>query len=805
MEHRVYSGDSWPLFEIRVAIHDQGRSRIHFSIDELIVDGLSVDTLMRQWGSLYAQPGQAQEALTLSFRDYVLAMKAFEGSQRYKQDLAYWLERLSQLPGGPRLPGAVASGAGEGRGGAHRMRLHYWLPAAGWTALQTKAAELGVSPTALVLGVFAEVLRAWTDSTTFTLVLTSLNRPPLHPQMRELIGPAISSLLFVVEEAPGEDLEEVIVGHHQRLWQDLDHGSVSGIQVLRQLRQRGSRQVPSVLPVVFTSMLGSEASSEPLHDLGEVVYVVNQTPQVYLDHQVRESSEGLACSWDVAQGHLDAGFMQAMFQAYGEALSGLAEGRLAWTRASLKQGVRIDPTIQLLSDYLTQAQGEDPHAPFALTDQQQAYAFGRDVRLGGGGGSCQFYQALYVHKLDVARLEQVLAKLVQRHPMLRTVVQADGSQTVMAEAPRQRIDVADLSRLDGEASRAALQATQQALLEHVTPLGEWPYCGVKVSLLERERACVHLCFDLLLVDSTSIGQLLGELVQLYGQGQLLAEAPALSFRDYQRAVERYRGTRGQEERLGYWQRKFAELPGGPQLPRRAGWGEAHQRIGGELTSWQTLKRQAVQRGIEPGLVLLTAYLEVLYQWNGQRPLAVVVPGWDRLAVHPDIGRVVGDFTTLSWVARTVQPMSLERRLEQVAQQRRQDLAQRPVSGLQALRRVMLRDRQRPLQYPVVFTDQVMSRELADGVFELGEGQSKTPQVWLDNLSGEAAGVLRCDWDFAAGEYAPAMIQEMFDGYLRVLELLGSDERAWLRSDFSDSIRARPDAYLVVSDRLEGVV
>ncbi|WP_256703099.1 beta-ketoacyl synthase N-terminal-like domain-containing protein, partial [Burkholderia ubonensis] len=113
MEHRVFAGDEWPLFDIRVAILDEGRYRIHFSIDELIVDGLSVDTLMRQWDRLYADPEQSLTPLALTFRDYVLAMKAYEGSARYQRDVAYWLERLTHLPGGPALPRAAVLPEGE--------------------------------------------------------------------------------------------------------------------------------------------------------------------------------------------------------------------------------------------------------------------------------------------------------------------------------------------------------------------------------------------------------------------------------------------------------------------------------------------------------------------------------------------------------------------------------------------------------------------------------------------------------------------------------------------------------------------
>ena len=102
--------------------------------------------------------------------------------------------------------------------------------------------------------------------------------------------------------------------------------------------------------------------------------------------------------------------------------------------------------------------------------------------------------------------------------------------------------------------------------------------------------------------------------------------------------------------------------------------------------------------------------------------------------------------------------------------------------------------ERRLRFPVVFTNQIAPLSLPGSQFKLGEALSKTPQVFLDNLSSETGSHLFCSWDFAGGVYAQAMVREMFDGYLRLLELLGSDSAAWQRTDFSDVIRARPATY-----------
>ncbi|MEJ2124648.1 MAG: condensation domain-containing protein, partial [Alphaproteobacteria bacterium] len=778
-----------------------GFCRIHFSIDELIVDGLSIDMLLRQWGELYANPSLELPEQALSFRDYVLAMKAFEDTLRYRQDLAYWGERLTSMPGGPQFP--QASGHEASEGARRRVRMNYHLSAPVWEALKERADTLQVSPASLVLSIFAEVLRVWTNSADFTLVMTYFNRPPLHPHIRELIGPAISSLLFTVEQRPSDDFEIIVKEHYKRLLRDLDHASVSGIRALRQLRGQKSSSAMAPLSVVFTSMLGSEADGEPLEHLGDIVYAVNYTPQVHLDHQLRERAGGVDCSWDVAESYFEPGYIEALFKAYCGMLEGLAGDEVVWmvssfARPSPAEVASKNSATALLSKFMGEAQHENQDAVFALTDQQQAYAFGRDTRLPGGGSSCQVYQELIAHNLDVPRLEQALAALIERHPMLRTVVNAQGSQALLASAPRYTIEVTDLRQQTSELQQAALKATRQTLLARTVPLGEWPYFTLKVSLLDDGQACIHLCVDMLIADSTSIGTLLHELITLYEKPDATPPAPIVTFRTYQRAVEQFKTTANYAERVSYWNRKFAKLPAGPALPQLPVSGPdnaaEHKRVSGVLNQWTALRDYAQARGLEPGMILFTAYLEVLYAWNGQQPLAVVAPAFDRLPVHAEIGQVIGDFTALSWVTRQPDVMSFEQRLQQVCQQYTDDMAQRPVSGLQALRRVVLKNRQKPLSYPVVFTSQITQQNLPGKTFELGASISKTPQVYLDNISSETGPHLHCHWDFADSIYAEPMITEMFEGYMRLLELLANDKQAWQRLDFGDLIKAQPLTY-----------
>jgi len=63
------------LFDIRVAKTSDGYI-LYTSFDVLIVDGQSMDTLFREFNSLYKN--QTLPPLEVSFRDYVLVLEDFK-------------------------------------------------------------------------------------------------------------------------------------------------------------------------------------------------------------------------------------------------------------------------------------------------------------------------------------------------------------------------------------------------------------------------------------------------------------------------------------------------------------------------------------------------------------------------------------------------------------------------------------------------------------------------------------------------------------------------------------------------------
>ena len=328
MSHQVLAFDRWPLFDIRATRMAGDRTRIHISIDLIIMDLGSLHVFMREWADLYVHPEEPLPPLEISFRDFLLTEREIERTELFKRSERYWLDRLETLPPRPQLPLVTNAAAIEKQ---RFTRRHFTLDEKTWRSLKERARRAELTPSGLLLAAFAEVLEFWSRSPRFTLNLTLYNRLPLHPQVNQVIGNSISVILLEVDSSAVDTFAERARRLQRQLWEDLNHSYMSGVRVLRELGRRQGN-ASALMPVVFTSVLGLEGLGGGLKSsaFGETVYTISQTPQVWLDHQVLEDRGALSTSWDAVEELFPAGLLDDMFEAYHRLLEGLAADDGLW-------------------------------------------------------------------------------------------------------------------------------------------------------------------------------------------------------------------------------------------------------------------------------------------------------------------------------------------------------------------------------------------------------------------------------------------------------------------------------------------
>jgi len=324
MSHQMLDVSRWPLFEIRVSALPDGVSRIHVSFDILIGDAWSFQIFNRDLARFYRDPATALAPLPCSFRDYVLA----EGRTRDQPDhlaaCRYWDARSPTLPLAPQLPMA----RGEHAPSPPRFERHSeWIAPDLWRPLQARARTIGVTPAAVLLAAFADVLAQFSGTRHFTINLIIFDRQPLHESVSEMIGDFTSMVLLEVDGGEDASFEARARRIQKQVWRDLDNKSVSGVEVLRDIaRHRGSAVF---MPIVFTSMLGVSEMAGALDAFAagaRLTYNITQTPQVTLDCQVVDRDGGLAIAWDFVAAVFPPGMISAMFEVYREGLHALAAG-----------------------------------------------------------------------------------------------------------------------------------------------------------------------------------------------------------------------------------------------------------------------------------------------------------------------------------------------------------------------------------------------------------------------------------------------------------------------------------------------
>ncbi|HKP57744.1 MAG TPA: acyltransferase domain-containing protein, partial [Polyangiales bacterium] len=323
--------DVWPLFEFRALLLPDDQVRLCLDFDLLCLDGASLSIVTDDWRLVYEDPEILLPALLpRGFEAVVRAGISARSSERYRRDLDYWIRRRPSFEVLPQLPLARSPGALET---CRNVRYRAGLNAAAWQQLCAQARAHGITPTMTLCTAFAEVLRRWSAGAPFLLNLTNFTRPPLDANIYKLAGDFTNLLFLECGYEPGSSFASSSAVLQEQLHAHLEHGSVDGVEILRAWRQAGT---DVNVPVVFTSLLGLPGPALSFGRdlwLGEQVFALSQTPQVWLDCLVTEVEGELQCVWDVVDGLFPAGMIEDMLAAYQGRLEALARDPAAWSDA----------------------------------------------------------------------------------------------------------------------------------------------------------------------------------------------------------------------------------------------------------------------------------------------------------------------------------------------------------------------------------------------------------------------------------------------------------------------------------------
>ncbi len=329
MESYDYVIGQWPMHSFEVS-KLKGHYIIHFSIDMLIADFVSVNVIVSQLFKLYEGEELPDVADKLSFRDIVIAdgkeMAKSKQTGKYGAARDYWNDKIQTMAGAPVLP--VKDNITNK---VNFTRHTYKMAVPKWNVIKEIAKNKGVTSSVAIMTAYIETISRWSSSKNFCINLTLMDRDRSYLDSNDVVGDFTTVSVFSVNESSDSFIDRT-KDNQEELIKDLDNKSFSGIEVLQELSRFKGEKV--MIPVVYTSTLGSK-EDQSISEKSELTYGVSRTPQVLIDCQTIESNGCLVVNWDVRDGVFDSCVIDEMFNALKDGIERLSEGEESWNDKEL--------------------------------------------------------------------------------------------------------------------------------------------------------------------------------------------------------------------------------------------------------------------------------------------------------------------------------------------------------------------------------------------------------------------------------------------------------------------------------------
>ncbi|MCE7003591.1 amino acid adenylation domain-containing protein [Kibdelosporangium philippinense] len=452
-----------------------------------------------------------------------------------------------------------------------------------------------------------------------------------------------------------------------------------------------------------------------------------------------------------------------------------------WRKILADAGVAPEPAVTV---------EVDESAPFPLALMQHAYWIGRDEEATLGSVAAHLYVEFDGPDLDPVRLATAVRKLVARHGMLRAEFSDNGQQRILPDRRQDPLTVHDLRSFDEDVVAQRLDELRDALSHARMDVANGEVFQVALSRLPGGTARLHVDVDMLAADALSYRVLLADLARFYDEPEYVPAPINYSYPRYLAERELSRKAE-QEAAREWWQNRVSELPTAPDLPLVP---ESERADASRVTRrhhWLTpdhrkrLAARAHEHGLTPAMVVAAAFAETLSAWSAQPRFLMNLPMFDRQSDHPDVDKLVGDFTSSVLLEVDLsEEASFVTHARALQARMHEDAAHAAYSGVEVLRDLSRHHGEQVLA-PIVFTSALNLGELFDARVRRCFGEavwivSQGPQVLLDAQVTEVNEGLLINWDVREHAFADGVIDAMFAAFRDLVTNLGQRDDVWER-------------------------
>ena len=465
------------------------------------------------------------------------------------------------------------------------------------------------------------------------------------------------------------------------------------------------------------------------------------------------------------------------------------------------------------------------HKPFDLLPMQRAYWMGqRFLQAALQEDQDRMYSPHVYFEYDVdgalnmSLVEATVDTLVARHPLLRAVVNEDGQMCVLP---------VDTVRGGWTASIVeGRDAVQKDMMRHGPTTDAFPLFDIRFTT-DGPSMRVHISLSLFIMDGRTERILRDEIARVYtelanGNSPVTLPAIGITYRDYAESTVRLPSKEEYKNAKAYWDARLPELPPPPDIPLLDP--DAVSRnvthFGGTLDPplWSRLKARAASIGTTSTALLCTLYAAALGRFSSRSTFLLNVMHTLRHDVHPDMGKVIGNFSSTILLAVEVHgDLPFTDIVRGVSQRLAKDLDNSIVSGVDIMRAInQARGSAFQAVAPYAFTS---TMGMDDGLTGLDAAVKsavgvrqvyscvQTPQTWLDHQveEDEATHELVFNFDFLDGVFPVAVMEGIVATYMRLLNILSGDNHlVWKQPQISLYAQVVPASPVAKPSLLEGL-
>ncbi|KAA8996659.1 amino acid adenylation domain-containing protein [Affinibrenneria salicis] len=343
LSHRRLRVEYGEVIGLALSLLPEGRTRLHLDIDLLVADVQSLQIIIRDLAALYADDVTPPAPIDWHFGEH-LAVQQENRARELPAAEGYWRKRMDDFPGTPLLP---LSTVPEAIQKPRFRRRSYHLSNAIWANILRYAATARVTPAMVLAAAYAEVLAKWSAVPRFLLNVPLFDRHGSEPGLGQVVADFTNLLLLEIDCRQPLSFGDRVRALQAQFHADVAHSALSGIRIQRELAQRNQGE-RTFAPVVFACNLETpllEVSTQKV--LGQLNYMISQTPQVWLDHQVYKTEDGILLAWDAVDSLFQPGVIDAMFDAYIDLLNRLGRNAVSWRQLA---NVQLPASQQAVRD-----------------------------------------------------------------------------------------------------------------------------------------------------------------------------------------------------------------------------------------------------------------------------------------------------------------------------------------------------------------------------------------------------------------------------------------------------------------------